>query len=201
MKPDKVLSPLIALLLASASAQGATYRWVDEQGKVHYGDVLPPQQTGLGSVELDKQGRVKKETPRTRLTPDEQRRREEAADQAETVKRQEQLQRRHDQALLSTYVSEEEIDLARDRAVHQETSTLAGIKAQLTAAGEKLDYANRQLAKSQSKAYLQMRSEAQAEQAHLNQVVRQREKDLEETRARFEADKLRFRALRAGTAR
>lgn len=201
MKPVKMLFPLLTLALAAGAAQAATYRWVDEQGKVHYSDTIPPQQAGKGSVELDKQGRVKKENPRTALSPEERRRQEEALSQSESAKRQEQLQRRRDKSLLSTYVSEEEIDLTRDRAVDQEMSMLAGLKVRLKAAGEKLDYANRQLATRPGKAYQQMRDEAKAEQAQLNELIRQRETALVDTRARYEADKLRFRELRAATPR
>lgn len=201
MTTIKALFHLVAALVLASGAQAATYRWVDEQGKVHYGDTLPPQQAGRASVELDKQGRVKKENPRTALSPEERRRQEEATSQAEAAKRQEQVQRRRDKSLLSTYVSEEEIDLARDRAVGQEMSTLSGLRVRLKAAAEKLDYANRQLATHQGKVYLQMRDEATAEQAQLADVIRRREAALEETRARFEADKLRFRELRAATPR
>jgi len=48
----------ITLLLFASLAQAATYRWLDAQGKVHYGDAMPAQQSGLGHQEWIKQGRV-----------------------------------------------------------------------------------------------------------------------------------------------
>ena len=53
-KPRSALSLLLALsslacagahagASAGTSAKGIAYRWVDEQGVVHYGDRIPPQ--------------------------------------------------------------------------------------------------------------------------------------------------------------
>lgn len=197
-----------AVLASTAFPSGAeTYKWVDEQGRVHYGDVIPGKDAGLGSVELDKQGRVKKENPRTRLTPEEQRRLEQERQQTLEARQKADAQQRRDRALLSTYVRESEIDLARDRALEQEMANLKGLQARLKSASDKLDYAHRQLAphlqagRPGPKAYLQMRDEAQAEQAHIQGLMAQQEQAIEATKARYEADKQRFIELRAGMAR
>ena len=84
----------LLLLVFASPALATTYRWVDAQGKVHYGDVMPSQSTGLGHQELDKQGRVIKETPRTLLTPEERRHRaEEVAAREEHLRRVEEQQK------------------------------------------------------------------------------------------------------------
>ena len=197
----------IALAAMALPGRADTYRWVDEQGRVHYGDVIPGKDAALGSVELDKQGRVKKENPRTRLTPEEQRRQELEQQRTQTARQKADAERRRDKALLSTYVSEGEIDLTRDRALEQEMTNLRGLQARLKSASEKYDYANRQLAPHQKagkpgpKAYVQMRDEGQADQAHIRELITQQEQAMEATKARFEADKQRFRELRAGMAR
>jgi hypothetical protein len=207
MNPMMPFAALFALILVSGAGQAATYRWVDEQGKVHYGDVIPPQESGLGNVELDKQGRVKKEIPRTRLSPEERRRLEADRLRAEDAKRQADIQRRRDRALLTTYVSEAEIDLTRDRALDQEISNVKGLKARMKSASEKLAYANGQLGqyassgKTAPRAFIQMRDEAQRELAQLGKLVEQRELAMEEIKTRYEADKLRFRELKAAPSR
>lgn len=198
---------LFTLILVAGEGGAATYRWVDEQGKVHYSDVIPPQESGLGNVELDKQGRVRKENPRTRLTPEERRRLEEERLRVEHAKRQADYQRRRDRALLTTYVSEAEIELARDRALDQEVSNVKGLKARMKSASEKLAYANGQLSqfpnngKDAPRAFTQMRDEAQGELAQLEKLVKQREQAMEEIKTRYEADKLRFRELKAAPSR
>ena len=128
----------ILLIASSGSTPAATYRWVDTQGKVHYGDVLPSQSTGLGHEELDKQGRVIRQTPRTLLTPEERRcRAAEAAARKEQLRRAED-QQRHDRALLSSYSNEGEIDLARNRALELENLTLKGLQTRLDNSSAKL---------------------------------------------------------------
>jgi hypothetical protein len=189
------------LIFIAGPALATTYRWVDEQGKVHYGDVMPKQQSGLGHQELDKQGRVVKETPRTLLTPEERRRRaEEAAAHEEHLRRVEAQQRR-DRALLSTYADESEIDLARDRALELEQLTLNGLQARLDSSAAKLSFANAQLAHFRAARVAapaniaQMRDEAQAELAQIGEAMRQREKIMNDLKQRFEADKTRLQEL------
>jgi hypothetical protein len=208
----KMITPPVLILVlvgvvASAWAQSTTYRWVDDQGRVHYGDVIPNKDAGLGNVELDKQGRVKKENPRSRLTPEERRRLEAEQLRREEARRAEEAQRRRDRALLTTYVSEAEIDLTRDRALDQEDANLKGLRARLNAAAEKLAYANAQLApygkggQGAPRTFTQMRDEAQAELAKLGDLIGQREKAMEDIRQRYESDKLRYRELKANSPR
>jgi len=195
------------LLAASLSAQGATYRWVDSNGRVHYTDTMPPQQAGLGHQELDKQGRVIKEVERTRRTAEEQRRAEEARRREEAERQRELEQERRDRALLTSYTSEEEIDLVRDRALELERLQIDSLQAQMNNASEKLTYANGEIKKYASpgkqvpRSFLQMRQEAQDDLARIGQMLAQRQKNLEEIRAKYEADKLRFRELKARAPR
>jgi len=191
----------LLLFFAASSALATTYRWVDAKGKVHYGDVMPTQQSGLGHLELDKQGRVVRETPRTLLTPEERRRRaEESAAHDEHLRRVEDQQRR-DRALLSTYADETEIDLARDRALELEKLTLSGLQSRMDNSAAKLSFANGQLARfraarvAEPANILQMRDEAQAELAQAGEAIRQREKAMIELKKRFEAEKTRFQEL------
>ncbi len=189
------------MLFVSVPTLAATYRWVDSKGKVHYGDVMPQQQSGLGHQELDRHGRVVREAPRTRLTPEEQRRRlEEDAARAEHMRRVEEQQRR-DRALLSTYADETEIDLARDRALELEQLTLNGLLARLGRSATRLSQANEQLGRYRAARTVapanitQMRDEAQAELTRVGEAIRLREKTMNELRLRFEADKTRFQEL------
>ncbi len=197
----------LLLVLLPPGAQAATYRWVDEQGKVHYSDTLPAQSAGVANTELDKQGRVKKENPRTRLSPEERHRLEESRLREEEAKREAETRARRDRALLTTYVSESEIDLARNRAVEQEAANLRGLQARLKAATEKLAYADGQVAaytragQSVPRAFSQMRDEARAEIAQLESRIREREEAIEHIKGKFEKDKLRFRELTSSLRR
>ncbi len=99
-----------------SGARAATYKWIDDQGVVHYSDKMPPEAINKGNVELNKQGvAIKKTDPA--LTP-EQRRVKDAEEERirQTSKAREDIARK-DRALLQTYTTESEIDLARTRAL------------------------------------------------------------------------------------
>ena len=194
---------LAGLLAAMASApQAATYRWVDSSGKVHYSDTMPPQQAGMGHQELDKQGRVVKDGERTRRSAEEQRRADDARRRAEEERQRALELERRDRALLSSYTSEAEIDLVRDRALELERLQIDSLQAQMNNASEKLTYANGEIRKHTApgraapRSFLQMRDEAQNDLARIGAMLRQRQNNLDEIRAKYEADKLRFRALK-----
>jgi hypothetical protein len=194
---------LAVSLISSAPAWAATYRWVDQNGKVQYGDVMPPSQAGQGHAELDKQGRVIKETRRTRLTVEErQRQQEEMARQAEERRKQEAQQRR-DKALLATYTSEKEIELARNRAIKLENLNIQGLQTRMNAAAEKLSFANTHLARFRNAkqaapaSYLQMRDEAQAELAQISVSLSLRNKAIKDIELRYQEDVKRYLELMA----
>lgn len=185
------------------AAHAATYRWVDSDGRVHYSDTIPPQQAGMGHQELDKQGRVLKDVERTKRTAEEQRRAEEARLRAERERQRELEEKRRDRALLSSYTSEAEIDLVRDRALELEKLQIDSLQAQMNNASEKLTYANGEIRKHSApgrtppRSFVQMRDEAQNDLARIGEMLRQRQNNLEDIRAKYEADKVRFRELKA----
>jgi hypothetical protein len=194
------LTTLLGSLALPVAA--VTYRWVDSNGHVHYSDTMPPQQAGMGHQELDKQGRVVKDVERTRRTAEEQRRAEEVRRRAEAERQKQLDQERRDRALLTSYTSEEEIDLVRDRALELEKLQLESLQSQMNNASEKLTYANGELKKSPgARSFMQMRDEAQNDLARIGEMLRQRQDNQDQIRAKYEADKLRFRELKARTPR
>lgn len=202
------LAAILAVCLSAfAPAQAATYRWVDQNGKVQYGDVMPPTQSGQGHSELDKQGRVIKEIQRTRLTPEErQRQAEMAARQAEEQRRQLELRRR-DISLLATYASENEIELARNRAIELENLNIRGLQTRMDAAAAKLSTANAQLNRARAAGqrapatYVQMRNEAQRELAQISEQLRLRNQAIDDIQTRFDDDAKRYRELQSQVSR
>ena len=113
------LAAAMTICLASSvafAAGGSTYKWVDEKGIVHYSDHMPNEALTKGGIVLDKQGRPvqKIEAP---LTP-EQRSAKAAEEERQLLTRREREDRaRRDRALLQSYTTEEDIDIARGRAL------------------------------------------------------------------------------------
>ena len=107
---------LAAFVAMPAPAHAATYKWVDEKGVIHYTDKLPPEEINKGNVELNKQGvPVKKTEPA--LTPEQRRAKTLEEERGKETAKQQEDKARRDRALLSSYTSESEIDLARNRSL------------------------------------------------------------------------------------
>lgn len=111
-----LLAPLLLAALGSAQAAGEFYCCHDPStGRRVCGDVLPDQCRGRAYRVLDSSGNIVKEVGAA-LTP------EQKAEQALENKRRKQLedasreQRRRDQALLDTYSTPEDIDLAQRKS-------------------------------------------------------------------------------------
>lgn len=99
---------------AAAAEPKKTYRWVDQDGVVHYGDRLPPEHASTDRQVLNEYG-VPVSAEDGAKTP-EQRAAEKAERERLEAERQKQvLAARRDQMLLDTYLSVEEIEALRDR--------------------------------------------------------------------------------------
>jgi DNA primase len=124
----------------AASYNGkATYRWVDDQGVVHYGDTVPPQYAQKEHTELNAQG-VEIKRLDAEKTP------EQAAVAAHA--RQALLkQKQHDSFLLTTYTSVGDIEALRDERLQQ-------LKAQRTAAEAYVESLHSRLATLQTRAMM-----------------------------------------------
>jgi len=101
-----------AVSAAAAGRTGTVYRWVDDEGIVHYDDSVPPEYAEQDKDILTDEG-IKVGSIRGRKTAEELAAEAQAAELAE----QEALQLRADNALLTTYLSVGEIQLHRDRRI------------------------------------------------------------------------------------
>ena len=113
----KLLTTTLALLLLPlATTAGAddqkTFRWIDKEGVIHYGDKIPAEFAEMEKQILNEHG-VTVDTLRGKRTA------EEIAEEKrqELMAREVEIQRRQDMALLATYMSVEEILMHRDRRI------------------------------------------------------------------------------------
>jgi len=105
-----------AFVAMCGTAGAATYKWTDDQGVVHYSDKVPPDAVSKGATVLDKQGRpVKKIEPAP--TPEQLKAKEAAEEDQRARAKIEQDQARKDRALMQSYTTEAEIDVAKSRAL------------------------------------------------------------------------------------
>src|SRR5450755_3694583 len=107
MRYETLLAACVWLMAAAvfSPSHAAMFKWVDENGKVQYGDRIPPQYQNQNSEELNKRGIVTKkgEAP---LTPEQLQAKADADARAKAEKQKAAEQQRRDNALLSTFTNE-----------------------------------------------------------------------------------------------
>ena len=198
------LSTLAALLLAAATpapalAQAKIFCCDDDKGRKVCGDFLPKECVKRAYEERDNQGHViaRKDPP---LTAEQLAKREaEQARKAEEEKKRVE-ERRRNLALLSTYASEKDIDLARDRAVSDVQKLVVQAeklldeakKAQAKVDKEKEFYKNKALP-PQVKSQIR---DAELEVKKQQDAVAARKADIDSTRAKFEDERKKYRELK-----
>jgi hypothetical protein len=102
----------LASLTVVASETERVYKWVDEDGQIHYGDSIPPEFSDLPKQVLNEHA-VTVEHLEGRKTEEQIA----AEAKAKELEMQKELQLRADKALLATYLSVEEIVMHRDRRI------------------------------------------------------------------------------------
>jgi hypothetical protein len=210
---------LAALLLVSANpcfaqkpAQEKVYRWVDEDGNVHYTESLPPDFKDKKADVLDDQGitretdlslvppppkpEVKKEQPKGELPRDKS-----GLERPEPLYNDAQMQQQKDALLVLRYHSEEEIQDALDVEVRQlayDSNLLITTRKSLDTAyaGTIKELADRQragvaLPPEEIKTIEAMKRKMAANDLNMEQI-RQRELATQE---KFAADLERYRYL------
>lgn len=188
---------LVLFLVGITLAQAGMYRWVDSNGRVQYSDTLPASYQKNGAAELNKQGQVIK---RTTSAVEREAEAKAKVEQAK-LKRVNDDQARLDRALTSTYTTEAEIDLARDRALAHHKLAIQGaeIRAKAVAANlrelqaraDKISQARRPVPPNLRTQLAQ----SEKESLELKQTVLKNEEALIKVREKYEADKQRFKVL------
>ena len=193
---------LALLLIGITAAQATMYRWVDSAGRVQYGDTLPASYQKSGAAELNKQGQVIKRTTSAAE------REVEATNKAEQAKLKKitDEQSRLDRALTSTYTTEAEIDLARDRALGHHKLAIQGATVRVKTVDANLKELQTRVsvfsrAKKPVPRNLQMQlSQSEKESLELKRTLLQIEEAMVKVREKYDADKQRFKVLMAKTS-
>ena len=207
----------LALIVLSLSMQAyaqeregsnRVYRWVDENGDVHYTETLPPDYEGETHDELSHDGIVRDEDVSRRPPPpenpepalskeEEEKNRQKTLEQMAAEQKQEQL----DRLLLLRYQSEAELLEARDVEVNQ----LKYDERLLTATQESLSTTLRSnivLAGHRQRAGMEVTPETMNQIASIRSRLQANERSLqglkvreEEVREKFEEQLERYREM------
>jgi hypothetical protein len=179
----------------SLNAEAKLYKWVDDNGVTHYGETIPPEYANRGAKQLDK-GRLTDRDEKFKTSTKGPAPKEVVEDKA-TIDA-----RRRDQALLSTYSNEQEIDLSRDRNLLQVEARVNSYATMLKSAQDSLAELHKEsdgITRQGRKIPVSLTQDIADAEALV--VKRQKEldaskKDVDAVKARYEADKLRYRELK-----
>ena len=193
------LAAALAAGVGAAPAAAATlYKWVDDKGVVHYTEKMPPEAVDKGSVELNRQGIPVK---RTEPAPSaEQRRAKQAEEERQKqLAREREIVERRDRALLQSYTSVDEIDLARSRALGTLDSQVQSAQAYSTALvkrREELEAKRKTYAPKPVPAAIDRELESiAAELVRQDSLIAERKRDMAAVTAKYDAEKQRYQEI------
>lgn len=202
----KVFSACLVLIVVvfSTTAEAKLYKWVDGKGVTHYGEVIPPEYTNKSNTLLSDKGLLIKRTEEINSKDQRANEKDEAKKRIDNEAKLELS--RKDKALQNTFSSEKEIDLARDRNLHQVESLISSIQSMQKTARESLqnyqqEAVERKRAGRKLHASLQADiTEGENKLAKLQLDLVKAQEKAASVKASYEADKMRFREL-SGSAK
>jgi uncharacterized protein DUF4124 len=195
---------LVAAVFAGTASAAGTYKWTDEQGVVHYSDKAPPETPAKGATMLDKQGRqVKKIDPP--LTAEQVKTKADEEERQRGLAKTKDDQARKDRALMQSYTSENEIDIARSRAISTLESQIKSAEAfsadltrrQKNVAKQKAGYGGKPIP-------IEIEREATAIANELSRqaiLIRQKQEELTQVTAKYDTITQRWREILADQER
>jgi hypothetical protein len=204
----KTLCLAVSALLALPAQ--AAFKCVDEKGRTHIGDTPPEQCSKVVMYEVTRSGQVLRtiqptlteEQVKARIAEDEKRK------EAEKVAGE---QKRKDLALLATYSSEAEVDVARDRNVEPIQGRIKLAKERITAIDKRTKELDEELefykagksAKAGKKIeappmMVEEQARLKSERQAVTKSITGYEKEITELTAKYSVDKKRWLALKTG---
>ena len=195
IKSKFLLAGVVICTAVSLNAEAKLYKWVDDSGTTHYGETLPPEYANRDAKQLSN-GRITDrnenfDTEKLKIPKVET-----DADKAALAAS------RHDEALLNSYSSDKEIDLARDRNLMQVEARVNSYSTVLKSAQSSLDDLHRESdsrTKAGHKVPLSLTEDiaaAEARVADLQKNLDASQKEMISVKARYDADKQRYRELK-----
>ncbi len=185
----------------AAETEGSFYKWTDEHGVTHYGDHIPPQYSQQETSKLNQYGLTVGVTsaPRTKEQLEEDARN--ARIQAE-ARRQVEEQREKDRMLLLSYITETDIEKARNEKINLIDGVMNVTNNNIALSQHSLQTLQNQAAERERTGVpipLTLRKTIDETQEMIEQYksyIEMKRKERSEVIARFNADLQRFRMLK-----
>lgn len=201
----RIVALTAALAVLPLAAQAQSYRCVGADGKKYYGQTIPPQCAGQVIEELSKQGLVVR-----RIDPQATAQQRAAKEAEVAAKKKEDAASKEDQrrakALLATYTSEKDIDLARQRALEDNQKAVKEIEARVTSMKKRHDELQKELEFFQGKNKPPAKLEQDIKSAEIDLKAQEgllaaKKKDVDAINAKYDDDKKRYIELTKGSSK
>jgi hypothetical protein len=200
----------LALLLIALHAPlaSAVFKCVDDKGHVLFGDTPPSACGNVPIYELSKSGIVLRRIDPT-PTPQQEEMMREERERKQKEARIAAEQRRKDLALLNTYSSASEFDVARDRNIEPVQGRVFGAQERIKELDQREAQITAQVATYEGKTDKEGKpveppvwltdelSRVRSERTSLNAAIARYQKEIADLRKRYDTDKKRWLALRA----
>jgi len=132
------LLPLtLCFISASFSAQAKVYKWIDEDGQMHFGDKIPARYLVKAHDELNEQGVVTSHRAAAK-TPAEKAEEKRIAKEKEKAVLAEKKKIQRDRVLLDTYTTEADLIAARDSRLEAVDTQIQLAKSIISESNEKI---------------------------------------------------------------
>lgn len=208
MFPTSRSAPFLAALVLAAlplAAAAQSYRCVGKDGKKYYGQSVPMQCVGQPTEQLNAQGLVVRRIDAQAS----------AADQAAKAKEAEEKRKRDvilkeesrkNKALLSTYTSEADIELARKRALEENQKAVKETEARIAALKKRQGDLKKEMEFFQGKNKPPAKMEQEIKDNAFTigtqeNLLAQKKKEVDSINAKYDEDKKRYIELTRGSTK
>jgi hypothetical protein len=132
------------LLAYAYPTQAKMYKWVDENGQVHFGDRIPTKYVVKEHDELNEHG-VKTRHREAAKTPEQKAEERRLEREQEKIKLAEKKKKQRDRVLLDTYTTERDLIVARDSRLDAVNSQIRLAKSIIRDSNNKIESMERQV--------------------------------------------------------
>jgi len=191
MTRKPALALALAALFTATAIQADSYRWVDDEGNVHYSDRVPAEAADRDRDVINQRGMI------TRRIEGSQSAQQQVSDVASNNERQ----ARRDRMIRESYVSEQDIINARDQRLEGLESIINLARDRVHVLQDRLDELEQRRDEQESAGRTishNLREQIRVTRDGLEDNLRfieEREQELMETREGYQADLERFREL------
>ena len=190
----------VVLLVSSFSVQAKMYKWLDEDGQMHFGDKIPQKYLVKEHDELNEHG-VKTKHREAAKTAEEKAEERHLEQERKKAALAEKKQKQLDRVLLDTYTSEQDLIVARDSRLNALATQIQLSEAFISDLNKKIESLEKQVAdiKAASREVpidLHNRLDSEKQQvAAQTEVMKNHKKRSEKISAQFNGYIERFRVV------